>query len=261
MMPVSRRLLAAAALPLLLQGALVAHAENEEFNVENCREQVVSALSYEHDEYRSVLFGSREDTDGTYIANTGGEVSEERVGIFERRYRDTSELIWPLVESYRVMRCRSLYVCRLMELSITKRKDENEPFNIHLLGCAPRSAEPMDMCSFGSAGGLPDANVLTTECKQIVEETLTMEQAVLRLAVAYDSSYRGALQFVGMTDWMMKDFPKRAFLPLRAMVNMLGRLYQIPCFSGQCDLPDTSDIQLPGPGGFNPNPGPGSAID
>lgn len=255
------RLLAFVLLPLLLQGALPVHAEGEDLNVEGCREQVVSALSSVHDEYRSVLFGSREDADGKYISNTGGEVDEERIGIFERRYRDTSELIWPLVESYRVMRCRSLYVCRLMELSLTKREEENDELNLHLLGCAARTAEPMDLCSFGDAGSLPDANVLTTECKQLVEDSLTMEQAVLRLAVAYDSSYRGTLQFVGMADWMMKDFPKRAFLPLRAMVNMLGKLYQIPCFSGQCDLPDTSDIQLPGPSGFDPNSGDDATLD
>lgn len=208
-----------------------------------CRDFITDKLSTVHDTYRSVLFGSREDEDGKFIANTGGEVDAARKGIFETRYRETSELIWALVESYRVLRCQNLYVCEVMQKSFDNALDD--AFEIDLLGCEGEVLTPYDECTFVDENLLPDVGVLTKKCQQLVEDTLAMEQAILRLAVAYDSGYRASLQFVGMTDWMMKDFPERAFVPLRGMVNMLGKLYSIPCFMGQCDMPDNSDIQLP----------------
>ncbi len=231
--------------------------------VEVCRVRVLSELSSVHDEYRAVLFGSREDDDGKWISNTGGEVSEEITGIFETRYHDTHELIWPLVESYRVMRCRSLYVCETMQGSFLREEGNTDDVNLDLLGCEARTSAPYQQCEFANKEGTSGAATLTTDCKQLVEDMLAMEQAVLRLAVAYDSGYRSALQFVGMTDWMMKDFPDRAFIPLRGMVNMLGRLYQIPCFMGQCDMPDNSDVQLPqGNSPLDPNnPNPDAPMD
>lgn len=228
--------------------------------LELCRDRVIDELSTVHDEYRSVLFGSREDEDGNFIANTGGKVDEERTGIFETRYRETPDLVWPLVESYRVLRCRSVGICQAMQQSFTAEDDD--ALNVALLGCREQSFTPYDECKFVQKNSVADPATLTTDCTQLVNDSLTMEQGVLRIAVAYDSGYRGALQFVGMTDWMMKDFPKRAFIPLRGMVNMLGKLYQIPCFMGQCDMPDNSDIQLPeGNSPLNDPPNPDAFID
>lgn len=247
-----RRPLAGLLLPLLLCAALPHAMAETGPSIEECRDRVIVEMSTVHDIYRSHLFGSREDDDGKFIANTGGEVDDARMGIFETRYRQTAELIWPIIESYRVMRCQSLYVCKTMEMSFNKKDSESDEMDMHILGCAATSAEPYDECKFAGRNLDADANTLTGNCQQLVEDTLSMEQGILRLAVGYDAGYRASLQFVGMTDWMMKDFPKRAFIPLRGMVNMLGKLYEIPCFLGQCDMPDNSDVILPGNGGIYP---------
>ncbi|HRH92901.1 MAG TPA: hypothetical protein PKV72_00025 [Candidatus Peribacteria bacterium] len=221
--------------------------------IEECRDRVTQELSSAHDIYRSVLFGSRRDNDGKFIANTGGEVDKERKGIFETRYRDTQELIWPIIESYRVLNCRNTEICETLDQSFGT--DTDDSFEVHPLGCTAVTVVPYEECQFKDANLLGDVSTLTNDCVRLAKQTLAMEQGILRLAVAYDSGYRGALQFVGMTDWMMKDFPKRAFIPLRGMVNMLGKLYEIPCFMGQCDMPDNSDVQLPqGNSGNSGNP-------
>jgi hypothetical protein len=61
--------------------------------------------------------------------------------------------------------------------------------------------------------------------------------------VAYDSGYRSLLQLSGMVDWMLEGFPTETVKAVSDMVNMLGKLHQIPCFIGQCDNPDTESLK------------------
>lgn len=212
-----------------------------------CFERVASELVEVHDEWRSRLFGSREDDDGKFIALTAGEVDDERKGIFETKNRLTSEFIEPLVESYRVYRCRSLAVCEIASRSI---QTNGGIFDLHLLGCAERTVTRYGECYFGGQGGAGDesaklqtaATNVVRNCQQLVTETLASERAILRLAVAYDSGYRSLLQLAGMVDWMLEGFPTETVKAVSDMVNMLGKLHQIPCFIGQCDHPNTDDL-------------------
>ncbi|MBP7114247.1 MAG: hypothetical protein KBA40_02215 [Candidatus Peribacteraceae bacterium] len=216
-------------------------------NENSCFERVASELVDAHDEWRSRLFGSREDADGKFIALTAGEVDAERTGIFETKNRLTSEFIEPLVESYRVYRCRSLAVCEIASRSIQTNGGD---FDLHLLGCAEQLVTRYGECYFGGQGGQGDesakllsaATNVVRNCQQLVTETLASERAVLRLAVAYDSGYRSLLQLAGMVDWMLEGFPTETVKAVSDMVNMLGKLHQIPCFIGQCDHPKTDDL-------------------
>ncbi len=87
-----------------------------------------------------------------------------------------------------------------------------------------------------------EATGVVRNCQQLADETLQAERAVLRLAVAYDSGYRALLQLAGMVDWMLQGFPTEVVKAISVMVNMLGKLHQIPCFIGQCDNPNTDDL-------------------
>lgn len=200
-----------------------------------------------HDEWRSRLFGSRRDTDGTIIALTGGEVDEVRKGIFETKGRLTSEFIEPIMESYRVYRCRTLSVC---EIAAKSFDIDGGNFDLKLLGCEERTVERYPECYFAGedmavgGSGRPQAAITGTlqRCEQLATETLAGERAVLRLAVAYDAGYRSLLQLAGMVDWMLEGFPTETIKAISDMVNMLGKLHQIPCFIGQCDNPNTDDL-------------------
>lgn len=220
---------------------------------EACYAQVVEDLVRVHDEYRSYVFGSREDDDGDFAVLTGGFASAEREGIFEVKRRLGSELVEPLVEAYRVYRCRSLAVCTLLSDSITKQS--TEPIDVKVLGCAAIEGVPRyDMCYFAGGAATPVGQEdsqgqyeplrLVDQCNTLVEQTLAAERSVLRLAVGYDAGYRSLLQLAGMMDWMLDGFPTQAVKAVSDMVNMLGKLHQIPCFIGQCDNPD-SDFLTP----------------
>ncbi len=223
-------------------GSPVAYAAQN--NENTCFARVASELVAIQDDWRSRLFGSRRASDGTILALTAGEVDEERTGIFETKQRLTSELIEPIIESYRVYRCRSQAVC---EIAAKSFETDGGQIDMHLLGCKERTVNRYQECYFASnqddsAKLQTDATNTVRNCQRLVAETLASERAILRLAVAYDSGYRSLLQLAGMVDWMLEGFPTQTVKAISDMVNMLGKLHQIPCFIGQCDLPNTNDL-------------------
>ncbi len=236
----------------LLMHPLSAHAQIVK-DENTCFTRIASEMVEVHDEWRARLFGSRRDLGSARnptrknIALTGGEVEEVWTGIFETKGRLTSELIEPVVESYRVYRCRTLAVC---EIAARSFEVDGGNFDLKVLGCAEANVERYEQCYFAGEGSTTtgtgrqqDAATQTLQrCQKIATETLAAERAVVRLAVAYDAGYRSLLQLAGMVDWMLEGFPTGTVKAISDMVNMLGKLHQIPCFIGQCDNPNTDDL-------------------
>ncbi len=211
---------------------------------DDCRRHVIDRMSIIHDEYRSRIFGARENEEGDFEVLTGGLASQTGTGIMETKARLTSELVWPAVESYRILRCRTNAICLAMKQSFDVNAGTS--LTIKQLGCAEQTIDSYPSCSFVDTGFLPtDRMGLEAECSGMSESSLSAEKAVLKLAFAYDSGYRSMLQTAGIIDWLQGDFPDRVLTPIRDMVNMLGKLHEIPCFIGQCDRPDTSKIIVP----------------
>lgn len=236
---------------ILMLTPLVTQA-NTPTTADLCLRQMTDRLLRVRNEYRSHLFGARANDRGGVSVLTAGRMSAgtpKMVGIFETRGRLTSELVDPLVESYRVFRCRSMEVCKLVQQS-TQFTGSNA--TIHILGCAPHTYKQIDECYLPELpGNASDKNFSTTadmialaeKCGEIVEKTLVEERAALQLAVGYDSGYRSLLQISGMMDWMLEGFSTEATRAIRDMVSMLGKLHQIPCFIGQCDSPKPPTIR------------------
>ncbi len=209
-----------------------------------CRNKLAGELSKVHDEFRSYIFGSRLDAEGTFTVLTGGHADAERKGIFETQGRLTSELVPPLVESYRALRCRSYTICAVLRESVGVKGGE---VTVRPLGCAEQTVPRYAECYLAEpqstfTASQNDEDDLRKYCGQMVEDSLQFERRALQLAVAYDSGYRASAQIAGMIDWVQVEFPGYVLKPLRDMVGLLGKLYEIPCFIGQCDYPDTSGI-------------------
>ncbi len=227
----------------------------EEVDANACLNRAATEFVTIRDEARSYIFGSRKNTseplDGFSVL-TGGTATEERKGIFETKERLSSELTEPIVQSFRTFTCKSLSICEVLQLSLQKK---DEDVTIRLPGCAeevkPRYVEclaaPTDATS-ASSDSPPSAmphtiRTLVQECNEMIQKNIDAEKNILKLAMAYDAGYRSMLQFAGMMDWMLQDLENRAIRPLRDMVQMLGKLHQIPCFIGQCDMPNTTNIK------------------
>lgn len=244
----SNRLLLSLALVFALATSAVVAVRVETVDLtpqEVCRNRVHHEMREVLDDYRAHVFGTTPAlSGGEHVPRTGGDVDESVVGILETEGRLTSELIEPLVESYRVLRCRAESVCGFMTLSFQELGGD---VTVHDFGCPEYTGSRYSECYFAGDTGtnLATADVpliLQQECADLVGATLQAEQAVLKLAVNYDSGYRSLLQFAGMTDWMMQGLPDRALETTRTTVNLFGKLYQIPCFIGQCDMPDTTSL-------------------
>ena len=207
-----------------------------------CSQRFQDDLLAVHDTYRSYLFGSRkvvdENGDDQFEVLTGGFTDAARRGIFETQRRLSSELVTPIVETYRVYRCRSIDICTLLAQSFTQNGGQ---VDIQPLGCALETVDRYPECFLSADSSRPglqsDVTELVRQCRTVMEQTLRAEQSILRLAVGYDAGYRSMLQMAGMMDWMLEGFPTAALKAISEMVNMLGKLHQIPCFIGQCDNP------------------------
>lgn len=210
----------------------------------SCRARVIDELGTLRDDFRAHVFGSRQYASNKFELLTGGPAASAITGILETKGRLTSELVTPVVESYRVLQCRMNAVCNAMNQSFAVAG--NTSLTLKQFGCTDRSAGSFSECSFKDRPFTQkEFDDLAKECARLVDTSLEAERSVLRLAFSYDSGYRSMLQFAGMIDWFQGDLPRETMLPLRDMVKMLGKLHEIPCFIGQCDRPDTSAIGPP----------------
>lgn len=206
-----------------------------------CRGRVVKELGATHDEFRAHIFGARRDRAGGVTVVTGGSADAPVVGVLETKGRLSSELIAPVVDSYRVLRCRSTAVCLAMQRSFDGGRG---PLTIEPLGCMPTTVPIFNECRLaGSDASLQQTQqALIDACATLVGRSLKAERAVLTAALSYDSGYRATVQIGGMIDWMQQILPSAAIKPIRDMLSLLGKLHEIPCFIGQCDRPDTSRL-------------------
>lgn len=211
------------------------------------------------DMWRAVVYGARALPRGGHALITGPIVSPvvsafiaarpSPYGILETKGRLTSELIEPILQSYRVLGCELQSVCAIAAASIESTGGQ---ITVRPLGCASMTEPLYNECFIAStatptttAGSVIDRQSINGDCQTLVERTLAMEAAILKGAVAYDAGYRASLQSAGIFDWLMQDTSSSAIAPIRDLVGLLGKLHEIPCFAGQCDAPDTSSLGRP----------------
>ena len=216
----------------------VAHAQVLP-TADTCRAKIGDEFAKIHDEYRAHIFGARKNAKVSgFSVLSGGYASSEMKGILEAKGRMSSELVQPLVKSYRTLSCKMLEVCRALSDSLYTK---DAMLQVDVLGCEPVQVPRFAECSLVGDASISNsyeaAISIQSECDSIVGDTLAAERAALKTAVAYDSGYRSLLQFAGMMDWMQDHLSEQALRPLRDMIGLLGKLHQIPCFIGQCDNP------------------------
>lgn len=253
-------------------------AQEQQFQpAEACMAEIHGRLAYEQRLYRTVLFGqtnaererpgaTRFDQQGNaWIKNTENmwktaargfaraeldndemDVRSEtpnRRGIFETRRVLTSELIPPLLQSIRALRCRIATICQNVRMSVESAGlSEGSVVTVKVPGCIAFDQPPLLSCQLApentqdtTHGDRGTEGFILGYCDSIGSHLLEREMDLLRLAASYDAAYRSLLQFAGNFDQFVAEFRVSLLTPIRQAVSLLGQLHRIPCFLAQCD--------------------------
>lgn len=230
-----------------------------------CQADSAIALGREQRMFRSVLFGQKSPSDspigsvrfgkdgaawlktanntwkskatgydGTTWTDTQMTLQAEfpaRRGIFQVRKATTSELIPPILQSFRALQCRLKISCRLVQESL--RRGLPATIRIEADGCTPMDLAPIASCSLTDDTSY--AVVQIDACERRAAAILDHEQNVVQLAVAYDAAYRSLAQFAGTFEGFLTDFRFPLIEPLWQAVRAVSNIQGLPCFLAQCD--------------------------
>lgn len=152
-----------------------------------------------------------------------------RRGILETRKALTSELIEPITQSLRALRCRLLISCYAVQNS---DRSDGGAIPVRVPGCFAVEISPIDACIIPN-----EAVVLETVrlCYLDAESLLARESAVIEAVVAYDAAYRALAQFAGVFDGLFSDLRNPLLVPMQTAIRVLSKLQTIPCFLSQCN--------------------------
>lgn len=235
-------------------------ADAQESITPSCVEQKNNRIAHEQRMYRSVIYGQKKSKDlplgsvrfdtefDTWIKkgeSTWRSLSEgnegltwsdtvmdreadvfDRRGLLETRKALTSELIPPIVQSMRALRCRMEAVC----MAASQGKGDTSAVKVTPDGCEEIELPRFDACS---PTNIPETG--PGSCSEAINAVLKHEMAMTQLAVAYDAAYRSLMQFSGNFDQFLSDFRFPLIQPLWQMVRTLGVLDNLPCFTSQCN--------------------------
>ena len=172
-------------------------------------------------------------------------VPEPHPGIFETRGVLTSELLAPLIQARRALECRTAAACELVRQTRIQIPDADGYVTVSVRGCEDMRMQALASCRFQNpAGGSPNpGTALDAQSEKIIEQTceparqnlLLREDAVLRLAVTYDASYRSLLQFAGNFDAFLGEFQGDILDPIGDSMSILNHITRLPCFISQCN--------------------------
>jgi hypothetical protein len=178
--------------------------------------------------WESLAPGFEEMTWSDQLMDEQADVPVRR-GLMEQRRTPTSDLLPPLLQSYRALQCRLRAVCGLSRASRAP-SDGLSPLVIETDGCLAVSFRPLPQC-------VP-ASILESgfgSCDDAVAGIMEREGRLLHLLVAYDAAYRSLLQFGGAFEGFLRDVQLPLLQPLWQAVRVLGSLDNLPCFLSQCD--------------------------
>lgn len=178
-----------------------------------------------NNEWRSLNEGNESLTWGDSTMDSATDIPARR-GLLEVRKALTSELIPPIVQSMRALRCRMEAVCMAAALG----EGKTATVKVTPDGCQEFELPRFDACSPAS---IPETG--PGSCKEAINAVLSHEMAMTQLVVAYDAAYRSLMQFAGSFDQFLTDFRFPLIQPLWQMIRTLGVLDNLPCFASQCN--------------------------
>lgn len=222
------------------------------FGKRNAKDAPVHSVRYDKDGWawsktadpNTPWRNSHPDNQGLRWSNSVMDANDEHadilplIGIFETKRVNTSELIPYLLQSIRAFECRLDALSEVIRLSQVESGDD--PIDIEVvqpLGCKEfRDLQTWPECHFAKPNlDNVDRGDSTSYSEDTVDQLLTREKEMLKLAVEYDAGYRSLLQFAGNFDIFLQELRWPLSLTIRNAVGLIGQLERIPCFLSSCD--------------------------
>lgn len=163
--------------------------------------------------------------------------SPYRRGILSTRTHLTSELLPPVLQSMRALRCRLRSVCTGAMQSIGLPKGSTV-LEGSTYGCIPYTEMGIGVlpnCRLASATDNLAIAQVQKSCEEAFQALYKREERVLELLVSYDAAQRTLLQFAGGFQSFLDRFDATLLTPFRQVTQLLGQLSRVPCFLSQCD--------------------------
>lgn len=173
-------------------------------------------------------------------------------GIFESQKATTSDLIPPLLQSFRAYQCRLAAVCEAARKALStpasdqsssdesssdeSSSDESssDANTISIPGCEDIDVAPLTSCQPTPLFTLTDTATLNTYCAPLLTKLTTYDESQLLYLIHYDAASRSLRQFAGYLEPFLRlvHFPIQT--PVRQASQFLQNWSRIPCFEPYC---------------------------
>lgn len=187
-------------------------------------------------------------------SSSSSQAAGVRPGILETQEALTSDLLPPILQSFRAFQCRVTAVCKAASLAVQwpagdesiqeRGKDEpttaldNDFLSVDITGCLdlevhlPRSCQPTPRTTFLKS--YMDAAVVRTYCQPTAQSLLQYEEAQLSFLAHYDAAHRTLRQFAGYLEPFLASVRFPFLSPIRQDAQFFNTWNRIPCFLPFC---------------------------
>ena len=191
-------------------------------------------------------FGNNDDMDANTAQDLLGNIPAIHLGIMETQKANTSDLLPPLLQSFRAFQCRIESICGLVEQSISKKKSQTDPVKVHLPGCKEITFEPLLSCQLaaedapGKTAAYPtisDEAFIRSYCSPVAQKMIDYHESQLSYLAHYDAAHRSIRQLAGYLDPLIDALSFPLLTPLRQIATFFSNWSRVPCFLSYCANP------------------------
>ncbi|MDD4319596.1 MAG: hypothetical protein PHW10_04720 [Candidatus Peribacteraceae bacterium] len=169
--------------------------------------------------------------------DTGIDPSEGRTGILQTQRALTSDIIPPLLQSFRAFQCRALTVCEAADKATGSPKkdgDSASQSSLQAIGCRPMDPAPLPLCRPTPVWTFVDTVAMRSYCAPVAEELIRYEESLLGYLAHEDAAHRSLRQFGGNFEPILRMLDFSFLTPLDQASQFLGRFSRLPCFLPYC---------------------------
>lgn len=158
-----------------------------------------------------------------------------RHGILESQQALTSDLLPPILQSFRAFQCRAAAACEGIGRVAASGEASTETMQITIPGCETLPVKPVQSCRPSPLiNDWNDLSVIRAHCDPVMRTMVRYQEAQLAFLTHEDAAHRTLRQFAGYLEPMLQRLRFPFVSPLRQVADFLNRWSHVPCFLPYC---------------------------